>query len=30
MTGAGMSGVAYYASNEDDPYITLKPVSPRL
>lgn len=30
MTGAGMSGVAYYASIEDDPYVTLKPVSPRL
>lgn len=25
MTGAGMSGVAYYASIEDDPYVTLKP-----
>lgn len=28
MSGAGMAGVTYYASNEDDPYITLKnPVS---
>ena len=30
MTGAGMSGVTYYASVEDDPYVTLKPVSPRF
>ena len=28
MSGAGMAGVTYYASNEDDPYVTLKnPVS---
>ena len=28
MTGAGMSGLTYFANNEDDPYITLKnPVS---
>lgn len=28
MTGAGMAGVTYYASNKDDPYITLEnPVS---
>lgn len=24
MTGAGMAGVTYYASNKDDPYITLE------
>jgi len=24
MSGAGMAGVTYYASNEDDPYVTLK------
>ena len=28
MTGAGMADVTYYASNKDDPYITLEnPVS---
>ena len=28
MSGAGMAGVTYYATNEDDPYVTLKnPVS---
>ena len=28
MTGAGMAGVTYYASNKDDPYITFEnPVS---
>ena len=28
MTGAGMAGVTYCASNKDDPYITLEnPVS---
>ena len=28
MSGAGMAGVTYYASNKDDPYITLdNPVS---
>ena len=24
MTGAGMAGLTYFASNEDDPYITMK------
>ena len=24
MDGAGMAGLTYYASNVDDPYITLK------
>lgn len=24
MTVGGISGLTYYASNEDDPYITLK------
>ena len=28
MSGAGMAGVTYFASNKDDPYVTLKnPVS---
>ena len=28
MSGAGMAGVTYFASNKDDPYITLAdPVS---
>ena len=24
MDGAGMAGLTYYATNDDDPYITLK------
>lgn len=24
MSGAGMAGLTYFASNEDDPYITIK------
>ena len=24
MTGAGMTGLAYFASNDEDPYISLK------
>ena len=24
MTGAGMAGLTYFASNDDDPYITMK------
>ena len=31
MTGAGMAGITYFASNSDDPYVTLKdPVSLHL
>lgn len=29
MSGAGMAGVTYYASNKDDPYITLKNMDAR-
>ena len=24
MSGAGMAGLTYFASNDDDPYITMK------
>lgn len=31
MSGAGMAGVTYFASNKDDPYVTLQdPVSLNL
>ena len=31
MSGAGMAGVTFYASNKDDPYITLQdPVSQKI
>ncbi len=26
MSGAGMAGLTYFASNEDDPYITMKDI----
>ena len=30
MTGAGMTGLTYFANHENDPYITLKNLVSRL